>query len=391
MAKTFYTQDEVVKKLELSVEQVKDLVRTGKLREFRDGGKVTYKVADVDKMAAGTSAPPPGNSGRTDMSGLSGSLGALDMLGTGELTLDDSASMSGSLGMDLRLADDDDDAQKTKPGARVSKKPDFSGTDALSLAADDAGAGTGTKGGSGTGELVLEPADDDTGSNIRLTGSDADAISLEDTTAQSSEQDDKEGTVVTSIGVSVFDDDNVDPLAKTVVATGSSPGSLGVDAVGSGSGLLDLTRESDDTSLGAELLDEIYPGEEGSGSGFGEMGDATRAGLSEAIPEGPTVAAAPGGAAVATLERPAAASRVITRAQVEFAPDAISTGLTGVLFVGVLVMVLAGLAAASAVQGVWPSILEVMAANSLIVGGAALVAAGVAMGVGYFLGKRNNG
>ena len=30
----------------------------------------------------------------------------------------------------------------------------------------------------------------------------------------------------------------------------------------SGSGLMDLTRESDDTSLGAELLDEIYPGEE---------------------------------------------------------------------------------------------------------------------------------
>ena len=27
-------------------------------------------------------------------------------------------------------------------------------------------------------------------------------------------------------------------------------------------GLLDLTREADDTSLGAELLDEIYPGDD---------------------------------------------------------------------------------------------------------------------------------
>ncbi len=33
---------------------------------------------------------------------------------------------------------------------------------------------------------------------------------------------------------------------------------LSLETVGSGSGLLDLTRESDDTSLGAELLDEVY-------------------------------------------------------------------------------------------------------------------------------------
>ena len=33
-----------------------------------------------------------------------------------------------------------------------------------------------------------------------------------------------------------------------------------LDSGRSGSGLLDLSREADDTSLGAELLDEIYPG-----------------------------------------------------------------------------------------------------------------------------------
>ena len=42
---------------------------------------------------------------------------------------------------------------------------------------------------------------------------------------------------------------------------------LALESVGSGSGLLDLTRESDDTSLGAELLDEIYPGGPGGGDG----------------------------------------------------------------------------------------------------------------------------
>ena len=44
---------------------------------------------------------------------------------------------------------------------------------------------------------------------------------------------------------------------------------LSLESVGSGSGLLDLTRESDDTSLGAELLDEIYPG--GTNAGEGSM------------------------------------------------------------------------------------------------------------------------
>ncbi len=69
-------------------------------------------------------------------------------------------------------------------------------------------------------------------------------------------------------GISVFDADEIemaDPLAQTVVTEGGDDDDLVLESVGSGSGLLDLTRESDDTSLGAELLDEIYPGS-GEGS-----------------------------------------------------------------------------------------------------------------------------
>ena len=65
--------------------------------------------------------------------------------------------------------------------------------------------------------------------------------------------------------------------------------------MGSGSGLLDLTRESDDTSLGAELLDEIYPGEEssdekmdapGSATGVLEGADSGASGIAEMESEG---------------------------------------------------------------------------------------------------------
>ncbi len=63
-------------------------------------------------------------------------------------------------------------------------------------------------------------------------------------------------------GINVFGDDSehADPMAQTAISSAPSVADLNLEGVGSGSGLLDLTRESDDTSLGAELLDEISPG-----------------------------------------------------------------------------------------------------------------------------------
>jgi len=87
-----------------------------------------------------------------------------------------------------------------------------------------------------------------------------DALNLEEET----QKDDKPEDARKATGVSVFDTDEVepvDPSAQTqVTANVSEEEELALSGVGSGSGLLDLTRESDDTSLGAELLDEIRPG-----------------------------------------------------------------------------------------------------------------------------------
>jgi hypothetical protein len=71
----------------------------------------------------------------------------------------------------------------------------------------------------------------------------------------------KEDTVITAEGISIFDDEDLeieaaDPMAKTQIAP-SMEDQVALEGVGSGSGLLDLTRESDDTSLGAEVLDHI--------------------------------------------------------------------------------------------------------------------------------------
>ena len=75
------------------------------------------------------------------------------------------------------------------------------------------------------------------------------------------EPDTKERT-----GVSIFDADELetaDPSAVTQI-TDEGLGELQLDSLGSGSGLLDLTRESDDTSLGAEFLDELAGADEGT-------------------------------------------------------------------------------------------------------------------------------
>ena len=59
MAKAFYSAKEAAEKLGRNENDLKDLVRAGKLREFRDAGTVNYKVSDVDAMSKG---PPPARS-----------------------------------------------------------------------------------------------------------------------------------------------------------------------------------------------------------------------------------------------------------------------------------------------------------------------------------------
>jgi hypothetical protein len=53
MAKMFYTLDEVCEKLVKNEDEVKEMVRTGQIQEFRDRDKLMFKVEQVDLLAAG--------------------------------------------------------------------------------------------------------------------------------------------------------------------------------------------------------------------------------------------------------------------------------------------------------------------------------------------------
>ena len=305
MAQQFCSAEEAQEKLGLSADELKQLVRDGQLREFRDGGQIKYKSEEVGQLA------------------------------------ENLATLSGSLG------------------------------------------GT-------SGDLVLETSDE---SSMGLTGSDMLTLEEADRTEADAPviDEQKEDTVITSVGVSVFDDEegaeDADPGAVTVVAekdkTGSSMSleslSSSGTAGGSGSGLLDLTRESDDTSLGAELLDEIYTDDKESG--MPDMGEATRAGLdAPADEEGET---AP------ELEAPVAAAQPVRSSiVVQAGTSAIDTAIGGAMVGAVVSMGVAGVAISANMQGVVPSFVQTLYLNMPIFGGAL---AGITLAgffVGLVVGKR---
>ncbi len=350
MAKMYYTLEEALQKLGCGEKAVKDAVREGILREFRDAGKSNYKVDEIDKLEASGQLKPAAETDQPqpDASGV-------------PLELADSESPQPDLatGSSIGISDN---------GISLADSGTAAGGTAIGISAEGSG-------------IALAATGDD------MVSLDEDDAHADDGTAAGKGKDD---TVVSSVGVSVFDeedlDESADPLAKTVMS--GTAGGTGLEGIGSGgSGLLDLTRESDDTSLGAELLDEIYPGEEGVTV---EMGDATRAGLEGDLPEGETAEPEqpfePAAAEAAATPTQAA---TVTIRTVEYAPDAFSHGAAGLVAVAIFVMCFAGLALAAMIRGLWPSILDLVFGKLWVFGLGSLVIAGAAMGIGVVLGKRS--
>lgn len=239
-----------------------------------------------------------------------------------------------------------------------------------------------------TGDLALVPAEDDSVAGLSgtdMTGSGAggpglsgsDMLSLAD---QEPEPGDvkKDDTVITSVGISVFDDQELeidaDPMAKTVLSDTEGE-SLGEGATGSGSGLLDLTRESDDTSLGAELLDEIYSEE--AEEAEVAVGEATRAGLVEEV-----------AAEEETVFEKAPVAAPVAYRQVE---DPLAMAFTGLLIVGLVMMALVGAVCAAIVQEAWPGYLNFIRDKILFFAGGGVGVAVIVVVVGWFLGRQASG
>jgi len=204
-----------------------------------------------------------------------------------------------------------------------------------------------------TGEIELAPADTTAGDEVSLQEADV------------SQETGKEDTVITAEGVSIFDDEDLeieaaDPMAKTTIAP-SLEDQISMDGVGSGSGLLDLTRESDDTSLGAEVLGNI------------DM----ESGMGTAVEETPPPEEMIGAAEPAAIEAP-----VIVEAA-----DPGSGLFSGLIVGSAIVSILLGIVAISAMDYRSFGLVDFLKSNMAIILGAVtlvIVAGGV---VGLMLGK----
>jgi len=294
MAKAFYSIEEVCDLLGKTQNEVKEMVRSGDLREFRDAGKIFFKAEDVNKVS--------GNESASDDSG--------------EIMLEAGAELESLAEPEMPTTEDDE------------------GTSVIGLAAMD--------------DATTPPK--------------------------------RSGPDTSKSGIGVFDEDEMDidadPMAETQITAPVTDDKVALEGSGSGSGLLDLTREADDTSLGAELLDEIYPGEE----------DAEEAKPADEALEEPEEAEE--AQEEAEAEEEPAVTVVETMPAAAITAGDSSEGLFSGLMVGaLLVLVVAGSVMAAVLQGFFPDYATFLSNNFwyLLIG--AVVAPILSMLIGWIIGK----
>ena len=283
MAKMFYTLDEAKAALNKNEEEIKQLAREGRLREFRDGPRLMFKADQVETLKSEMGGGVGGDRVDLGVSDTGAPIGLVDSRsasGTGISLVDTDSGRAGS-GSGL---------SNLSPGASGSGMPLKEDT---ALAAD-----LGLSGSVGGMPSPGRPGGSRSGSGINVLGG-------------SEEHEAIDPSAQTNISASVHDQVNL-------------------EGVGSGSGLLDLTRESDDTSLGAELLDEIAPG--------GTKG-GTRAGPADS---GSGTATVP---AIGGTRGRVAGPMVVEQA------DPLAAAFGGAALAGALVLLIGGLSLGSAITG----------------------------------------
>ncbi len=394
MATDYLTLEQVCEALGVTSADIRSMVADGRLHEFRDAGKVFFKRGEVERMAAkeGSSimdlqatdeiiAEPVGDENTSFASALTSLADSSSSLGLGEIS--PLADLPADQPSELNLLDDEPvAASPNDSGSAMGISP-------LDITADDfpqdLPAAPGKK--EFTSEIDLLPDSDEEQQPARtaprpaasipdlgLSGSSI--INLEPTGDEEEAPRPKAAPArPTARGISVFEDEEVEIAADPMGETRISAGVDELEAVGSGSGLLDLTQVSDDTSLGAELLDVISPTEGADTETEAPVVEAAETmeddGAFVAQPVGEeAMAVAPMRAGAMTAVAPRMAASVAVDM-----PGATMMNMTCLL--GILAMALVGLATAGQLQGVWPSFLTPIAKDVVhysVFGGLSLLA-----------------
>jgi excisionase family DNA binding protein len=316
MAGMFYSIKEASEKLGKTEDEVRDLVKSGRLREFRDGSNLLFKVDEVHALLGDTSSV-----------GM-----AKPAEAPAEIKPQTEAEAE-----EILLA----------PDSPAKSSDEIELSDADTQIVED-------------GIKVLGETDSDT----------ADALKEGDETFKGLEE---------ASGAPAGKDSSLEEIEKDV----------SLDTFGSGSGLLDLSLQADDTSLGG-ILDEIYtPGQDAKG----EAPAGTAAGAGSAAPltaEGSAMqvaAEADQMMSEAQFPEAGAAPMIAARAMAaEAEPDAASNAL-GIMMIIPLIAVVYTIIAISSLKPVTLAIVKpVQGFIWYIVIGMAVVS-GVIAGIGLMSGR----
>ncbi len=331
----YYSIEEVTKILNKTEAEIRELVHEGKIREFYDNGTKMFNKEEVDAL-------------KIDLAPLS-----LDLDDTGvdgsSLNLSESDDSSADESSIIGLAPLEDTSENSNPETNTEFSLEESSLDNEMSSMIELSEADTNFGQTSSGINILEDSNDEFGSldDSLADTKDSDAIDADDTDAAG--------------------DDNED--------LGKLDADVNLDSFGSGSGLLDLSLQADDTSLGA-VLDDILPGAGGEEAGVGEMdelgladsGPNLESGSQEADSqktESNLISGMLGASDSDGLTASAAASEVATVAVVPI--DAATNAYGSVLFIPLIALLILAVSVFAATRGIMPSVVKIIADNNLYI------------------------
>ncbi|MBM4024263.1 MAG: hypothetical protein FJ280_02500 [Planctomycetes bacterium] len=408
MAGMFYSLKEAAQRLGKTEDQVKQLAKDGKLREFRDGSNLLFKIEEVNALLAEG----------IDITADDLELQELTVEEPAEALGDTAGAVSESVGDDLFAPDEEaapaleavesaeeasdlDFLLEDSPSAVTEPQAEESGgiepeeaLPAAEAAAEDLFLAEDLESPAAEEPLLVDEAE---GSSEEISLAQESGV-----LADGSDISDMD-TALTGEGISVLGETDTDydvtedSMAETAgpaAATGTSAEAsleeieddVSLDSFGSGSGLLDLSLQADDTSLGG-ILDEIYTSEGGEDATPVE-GEAVEVGKEASFDEITAEADhAPAEEEAAVPEPVAVMPATLAPAYAEMAPDAQSNILGMLLFLPLVVLLYTAIVAVAGLRHVTPGILSSVQGLIWYLAGGGIVLALIVFGASFMAGR----
>ena len=389
MAGMFCSLKEAAEKLGKTEQQVQEIVKNGQLREFRDGATLLFKTDEVESLLKQLKTTQKPQHEDFDIE-----LAPDEELTLSEPTLEDKGGAGD--GFDILsesedyfgMADEKSDEQSTKFDEKTASFDEKSESfDDKSVSFDEEELAEGTAAGSKFGEK--KPASED----ISVSSDEKDAFSMEeealaDDTISAGETDFPELSLDSDQAGGLMDEGTKaakspaasDFLTDDVLGGAEGTGAeasldkieedVNLDSFGSGSGLLDLNLQADDTSLGG-VLEEIYSSE-GNKEDIGEMGGGPAADVMGIGEEA-------GAEQLGEAEQAAIAPVGVLAGVFEPEPTATTNTMGVMMFLPLLAAIYTAIIVISGFTGVIPAIFEPIQGMIWYVMAGLAVAAGVVL------------